>query len=251
MGHVKHKNVFATVVLIIPMFVFINSQECNVSEEDQANCRLISTIQSIQGSSDYHRGLFSTPDQVLVNRCSGSCRSSGNNYHSCIAKSSQKKNVNVILNNLNGSGPVCKTVEIDEHLECHCGCGKSQSDCTPDQDFNPQRCECECRVSDEIRHQCHSAENGESKTWAEDTCDCRCDRKEKRCSTLYRYDHIHKCDCVPETTAASPTVTVLLVVALVLALVATGFLFIKYRKTRSRLNDQVTNPVEVVRLNST
>ena len=60
---------------------------------------------------------------------SGSCRNSGNNYHSCIAKRSQKKSVNVILNHLNGNQPECRTVEIDEHLECQCGCGKSQSDC--------------------------------------------------------------------------------------------------------------------------
>ena len=60
---------------------------------------------------------------------SGSCRSSGNNYHSCIAKRSQKKSVNVILNHLNGNEPECRTVEIDEHLECQCGCGKTQSDC--------------------------------------------------------------------------------------------------------------------------
>ena len=59
----------------------------------------------------------------------GSCQSSGNYYHSCIAKKSQKKSVNVIINHLIGSEPECRTVEIDEHLECQCGCGKSQSDC--------------------------------------------------------------------------------------------------------------------------
>ena len=35
----------------------------------------------------------------------------------------------MIINHLIGSEPECRTVEIDEHLECQCGCGKSQSEC--------------------------------------------------------------------------------------------------------------------------
>merc|ERR1711971_776358 len=254
MGHFKHKSVLVTVVVVFQMFVSINSQECSsshTSEADRTSCEPIATIQNLEDRNNYRNGIFTSPDQVLVNRCSGSCRSSGNNYHSCIAKRSQKKSVNVILNHLNGNEPECRTLEIDEHLECQCGCGKSQSDCKSIQDFNPDTCECECRVSDEIRHQCHSAENGEAKHWAEETCDCRCDVREKQCSTGTRYDYIDQCDCVPDVRPASPTITVLLVVALVLALVAAGFLFIKYRKIRARLNDQVKNPVEVVQLNST
>merc|ERR1711971_671995 len=132
MGHFKHKSVLITVVVVFQMFVSINSQEClssHISEADRTSCEPIATIQNLENRDNYRNGIFTSPDQVLVNRCSGSCRSSGNNYHSCIAKTSQKKSVNIILNHLNGNPPECKTLEIDEHLECQCGCGKSQTDC--------------------------------------------------------------------------------------------------------------------------
>ena len=62
------------------------------------------------------------------------------------------------------------------------------------QAFNQEKCLCECNVSNEIRYQCHTAQNGQRKIWNEATCDCRCEKKDEFCSTGFRYDYKDKCE---------------------------------------------------------
>ena len=48
--------------------------ECSsrhTSEADRTSCEPIATIQNLENRDNYRNGIFTSPDQVLVNRCSG------------------------------------------------------------------------------------------------------------------------------------------------------------------------------------
>ena len=48
--------------------------ECSsrhTSEADRTSCEPIATIQNLEDRNSYRNGIFTSPDQVLVNRCSG------------------------------------------------------------------------------------------------------------------------------------------------------------------------------------
>merc|ERR1712008_355764 len=67
MGHVKHKSVLVTTVLLFQIFVCINSQECSsshTSEADRTSCEPIATIQNLEDHNNYRNGIFTSPDQV-------------------------------------------------------------------------------------------------------------------------------------------------------------------------------------------
>ena len=43
----------------------------HTSEADRTSCEPIATIQNLENRDNYRNGIFTSPDQVLVNRCSG------------------------------------------------------------------------------------------------------------------------------------------------------------------------------------
>ena len=74
-------------------------RQCQASEVQAANnakpaCEPRPTIEYLQDPNDLRRGSTLHPDQILVQKCSGSCLDN-NMYQSCIASRKQSKTIQV------------------------------------------------------------------------------------------------------------------------------------------------------------
>ena len=85
---------------------------------------------------------------------------------------------------------ICTEVEVEDDLECNCGC---QLTCNDFQHFDPVSCQCNCNNTAEMQG-CIS--QGSHKEWDQESCLCRCTEKNKACSFGYVYDAINTCRLV-------------------------------------------------------
>ena len=74
-------------------------RQCQASEVQAANnakpaCEPRPTIEYLQDPNDLRRGSTLHPDQILVQKCSGSCLDN-NMYQSCIASRKQSRTIQV------------------------------------------------------------------------------------------------------------------------------------------------------------
>ena len=122
---------FAPIILIT---IFHNVSACSSSAKPDAidkrpHCEPRPTIQQIQDPRDLQLGLKVIPDQIIVNKCSGSCQDS-NLHYSCKASKKQTKTIKTVHESYLGRNQnSCYSVEIEEDIECQCGCRISESDC--------------------------------------------------------------------------------------------------------------------------
>jgi len=229
------------------MFVsLVASQEvlrqCQASEVQAANnakpaCEPRPTIEYLQDPNDLRRGSTLHPDQILVQKCSGSCLDN-NMYQSCIASRKQSRTIQVVEQQMTARGlgdEQCREMEVEDDLECECGCRISEEDCLSTQYFNPNKCQCECNDSN-AKADCYNQNQygGPLKEWNEATCQCRCVEQFRECSSGFVYDSVHTCSC-RGFRGGSTTAVVVLIVAIVAMMGCIGFLLARYRRIRVAL----------------
>ena len=179
------------------------------------------------------------PDVALVKRCGGNCIRPS---HRCISITKQKKMIPIMMimprfphGNHNS---VCGNIEIDEDVECGCGCPIRPEDChrarigdlnsqhVPEKYFDSASCRCLCRNTEQ-RHECITS----GMDWDESTCRCRCPLSRwQHCSTGYVFDFENSCRCVPTSMTASLGLIAALIVLIVCILVTAVGFFTMYRR---------------------
>ena len=158
-------------------------------------------MQYLQDPNDLRRGQIIVPDQVWVKKCTGSCLNSvyDNIHHQCIAIRKRIKRIRVMYQEVPNysyqlppptGSEICTEVEVEDDLECNCGC---QLACNDFQHFDPVSCQCNCNNTAEMQG-CIS--QGSHKEWDQESCLCRCTEKNKACSFGYVYDAINTCRLV-------------------------------------------------------
>ena len=175
------------------------------------------------------------PDTVPVERCQGGCSLPA---HACHPTQVVEREVEVML--VLARWPhgehqvVCSSLQVEDHLDCGCGCEVKPEYCSHRHYYQESTCRCLCRHTEE-RAVC--IESG--RTWDHNTCTCTCPRYTwTSCSTGYVFDYSSSCTCVLISALASQGLLpalILLTLALVAA-VAVGFAL------RSRI--QLTNTVK-------
>ena len=68
------------------------------------------------------------PASIEIQRCSGSCQEE-HDFHACIPSKKKMKNVDVVFRTY-GNELQCSSIELEEHLECECGCDMTSISCT-------------------------------------------------------------------------------------------------------------------------
>ena len=107
-----------------------------------------------------------------VDRCSGSCI---NSHHTCVPTKTRKVKVPVMLSVRSAApGPTvteCAETEVEEHVECGCGCHMTADQCETGrgQQFLASECRCTC-VDSEARDNCLRR----GWFWNQDSCTCMC-----------------------------------------------------------------------------
>jgi len=134
-----------------------------------------------------------TPTHVTVKRCSGGCHQV---HQSCVASLTRIREVPVILGKCPVSGGKCEkectSVQVEDAVECGCGCRKKESECGTTHVWKSDTCSCEC--SDSVsRTEC--LEGGVGRVWDSTQCECVCPVK-LRCQTDMKYDQT-TCSCQP------------------------------------------------------
>ena len=175
------------------------------------------------------------PDTVPVERCQGGCSLPA---HACHPTQVVEREVEVML--VLARWPhgehqvVCSSLQVEDHLDCGCGCEVKPEHCSHRHYYQESTCRCLCRHTEE-RAVC--IESG--RTWDHNTCTCTCPRYTwTSCSTGYVFDYSSSCTCVLISALASQGLLpalILLTLALVAA-VAVGLAL------RSRI--QLTNTVK-------
>merc|ERR1712168_1669816 len=116
-------------------------------------------------NTDVHRV---TPTHVTVRRCSGGCHQ---DHQSCVASMTRVREVQVILGKCPVSGGKCEkecaSVEVEDEVECECGCRREV--CGEKAEWMSDTCECECKDS-VGRTEC--LESGY--VWESTQCQCGC-----------------------------------------------------------------------------
>ena len=129
-------------------------RQCQASDIQAANnlkpaCEPRQSIEYLQDPNDIRQGISLIPDQISVQRCSGSCLDN-NVYQSCVASQTRTRTIQV-FRNLSYFGILsqsrefqvvqkqmiargqeeeqCREMEIVDDLECQCGCRISEEDC--------------------------------------------------------------------------------------------------------------------------
>ena len=114
---------------------------------------------------------------------------------------------------------VCGVVEMEEHLECGCGCDVSRAMCNVNQQFLEYECRCACNNHNE-RDTCLAI----GWHWDRDTCKCMCPhRPYPTCPNNYMFDYLDTCSCIPVHSEATLGLLTLLVIVTVLTFSALGY----------------------------
>ena len=107
------------------------------------------------------------PNNVLVNKCSGSCNTSDNPmFKICVPKIIKNVNMKVynFLMRLN------ETRNVLWHESCKCVCRLNSSVCNSKQIWNSDTCRCDCNEDFAGIINC-----AKGYTWNSSTCECQCD----------------------------------------------------------------------------
>ena len=123
------------------------------------------------------------PNNVLVNKCSGSCDTLDNPMSKiCVPKIIKNVNMKVynFLMRLN------ETRNVLWHESCKCVCRLNSSVCNSKQIWNSDTCRCDCNEDFAGIINCNKGY-----TWNPSTCECQCD---KWCKTGQYLDH-KNCVC--------------------------------------------------------
>ncbi|XP_060870385.1 uncharacterized protein LOC132944874 [Metopolophium dirhodum] len=156
-----------------------------------ASCSVGSQTISLKDTDD--RSLYYFPSCTRVDRCGGCC---SHDLLSCQPTKIETLHFEVLVSQYNGEGKLefkgRKTVAIDRHLKCKCGCVIKEENCGPLQIYNAKECLCKCSNEDE-EEKCH--DEHDLKQWNSATCKCEC-REIKECTSGYGFDN-YTCGCEP------------------------------------------------------
>ncbi|KAF0750820.1 vascular endothelial growth factor C-like [Aphis craccivora] len=148
-------------------------------------------LQTISLKDTDDQSLYYYPTCTRVNRCGGCC---AHDLLACQPTKVDTLNFEVMVSQYNDAGKLefkgRKTVSIDQHLKCKCGCVVKQEDCTPLQTYYPNECRCMCS-NEEDRDKCNEEYN--LKLWNSATCTCQC-REIKECTSGFGFDY-NTCGC--------------------------------------------------------
>lgn len=198
-------NVFSLSSLVEPQYTFkqcTNQVQIKIYENLlNSECRLRYETVDLNVENFKNAAVQVIPSQTVVARCSGTCYSPN---HSCHPTKSKMVDIESIVVSTNfGEGfwnTQCTIFQVRQDQECGCSCEVSPEDCTVDQDYDPQACQCVCKNL-ELRNSC-----GKNKSWDENTCSCLCKSSlTSICTTGYVYDDIDECGCVLTLLRASPS----------------------------------------------
>ncbi|KAL5234634.1 hypothetical protein ACI65C_002044 [Semiaphis heraclei] len=156
-----------------------------------AGCSVESQTISLKDTDD--QSLYYYPTCTRVNRCGGCC---AHDLLACQPTKVETLNFEVMVSQYNDDGKLefkgRKTVSIDQHLKCKCGCVVKQENCTPLQTYYPNECRCMCS-NEEDRDKCNNEYS--LKLWNSATCTCQC-REIKECTSGFAFDY-NTCGCEP------------------------------------------------------
>ena len=181
------------------------------------------------------------PDTVPVERCQGGCSLPA---HACHPTQVVEREVEVML--VLARWPhgehqvVCSSLQVEDHLDCGCGCEVKPEHCSHRHYYQESTCRCLCRHTEE-RAVC--IESG--RTWDHNTCTCTCPRYTwTSCSTGYVFDYSSSCTCVLISALASQGLLPALIL-LTLALVALlgGALVLIHRARRRDNRSSARTPL--------
>ena len=181
------------------------------------------------------------PDTVPVERCQGGCSLPA---HACHPTQVVEREVEVML--VLARWPhgehqvVCSSLQVEDHLDCGCGCEVKPEHCSHRHYYQESTCRCLCRHTEE-RGVC--IESG--RTWDHNTCTCTCPRYTwTSCSTGYVFDYSSSCTCVLISALASQGLLPALIL-LTLALVALlgGALVLIHRARRRDNRSSARTPL--------
>jgi len=137
-------------------------------------------------NTDVHRV---TPTHVTVRRCSGGCHQ---DHQSCVASMTRVREVQVILGKCPVSGGKCEkecaSVEVEDEVECECGCRRKE--CGEKAEWMSDTCECECKNT-VARTEC--LEGGY--VWDSKQCRCGCPHTTS-CNSGMEFNQA-TCSCQP------------------------------------------------------
>merc|ERR1719244_2250434 len=88
-----------------------------------------------------------SPSHVTVLRCSGGCHT---NHQSCVASRKKSRQVAVMLGrceqeNRGRCEKECNSVQVEDEVECECGCRQKREECLENQEWKSETCECLCK----------------------------------------------------------------------------------------------------------
>ena len=155
-----------------PVNTFLPATSCSQSHissslRGEAPCQPRDKVIKVPwpNNTDVHRV---TPTHVTVRRCSGGCHQ---DHLSCVASLTRVREVQVILGKCPVSGGKCEkecaSVEVEDEVECECGCRRKE--CGEKAEWMSDTCECECKDS-VGRTEC--LEGGY--VWDSTQCQCGC-----------------------------------------------------------------------------
>ncbi|XP_023335748.1 uncharacterized protein LOC111707006 [Eurytemora carolleeae] len=200
----------------------------------QTSCQLRHVTINLDASN--HTGTVQViPSQTVVKRCGGSCLSPS---HSCYPTSSTMVSVEAMIISTSWNegewSTLCQTFRVREDTACACGCTVRPEDCTVHQYYQPQACKCICK-NWKLRNSCVS----QDKYWDTESCTCLC-KNWRSCSTGYLFDGQNSCTCVPTFVVASPSIVVVVAVALFSALGLLTLLILSRKSGNANLSRRET-----------
>ncbi|XP_050544866.1 uncharacterized protein LOC126907542 isoform X2 [Daktulosphaira vitifoliae] len=130
--------------------------------------------------------LYYSPPCTRVGRCGGCC---SHDLLACQPVNTDIIDFEITVMQYNSDGSFQfkekKTVTVEQHTKCKCGCLIKEKDCNSLQKYLANECRCEC-INEDEQNKCN--EESDLKMWNSDTCICQC-REEKECSTGFTFDY--------------------------------------------------------------
>ena len=171
------------------------------------------------------------PDVAMVKRCGGNCAYAP---HSCVPRTKTIKSIPfmAILSHYPHGihGQNCGTLQIEEHLDCHCNCSIAAEECTSQPNvakrFDGGSCRCLCNDTT-AQNQCISR----GLKWDDENCRCVCPIfLWRHCPTGLVFDYENTCHCIPKIMTKFYGLVAAIIVSIICILGPAVGVFIKYRK---------------------
>lgn len=153
------------------------------------------------------------PRFVEVFRCGGACSTHSPNLQQCLAAT---------WNNISGdiydlSSSTVKAAAFENHTSCQCECVVRAKDCSENEEFLPDLCNCRCKYENEPPTQCPERFMWSTfqckcicrgpllfcpagQEWSHSACGCICTRSTvERCKYANKYLNASTCECEEQT----------------------------------------------------